>query len=193
VVQETGIEVPQTRRSVDEDWECFRRARGGDEEAWQALWKRYRARLAALALLITGSGTAADDVVQETFVRAMGAQIKDASGTVHGLLGTIAYRLAVKEAQRTRRHVRLERMEPPDRGASPMQQVLDTERERIIAEAIEHLGAEHRDVLLLRFYGGHGYAEMADLLDLPLGTVKSRLFYAIQSCRDILRRKGVLD
>jgi RNA polymerase sigma-70 factor (ECF subfamily) len=149
--------------------------------------------LAALALLITGSGTVADDVVQETFVRAMSARLKNTSGTVHGLLGTIAYRLAVKEAQHRRRYIRLETTEPIDARADPLQQVLDNERERMVAEAIERLDMEHRDVLLLRSYGGHTYAEISERLDVPIGTVKSRIFYAVKTCRDFLRGKGVLD
>lgn len=193
MVREARFEVPRAVSSVRDEWARFSRARSGDEKAWRTLMETYRARLSALALLITGSGMAADDVVQETFVRAMNAQIRDASGTVHGFLGTIAYRLAVKEAQRTRRNVRLDTLEPVDHRDNPLQQVLDNERERLIAEAIASLRVEHRDVLLLHFYGGNCYAKIADLLGVPIGTVKSRVFYAIKRCQDMLRRKGVLD
>ena len=174
------------------EWDCFFRGRQGDEKAWRVLTENYWSRLTALALLITGSGDAAEDVVQETFVRALSATIKNTSGTVHGFLGTIAFRLAVKESQRMRRNVHLDTLERLDHGESPMEQVLKDERQRFVAGAIGSLNAEHRDVLLLRYYGGHSYEGIANLLDVPIGTVKSRIFYAIKSCRDILRRKGVL-
>lgn len=193
MVQETGIEVPRDTQVETEEWDSFNRARNGDEKAWRILMTKYRVRLSALALLITGSGCAAEDIVQETFVRALDAKIKDRSGTVHGFLGTIAYRLAVKEARRSRRNVDLHVQALTDDGDSPIQLVLNNERDRAVAEAIHSLNQEHRDTLLLRYYGGHSYEEIADLLDVPIGTVKSRIFYAVKSCRDMLRRKGVFD
>jgi len=185
--------VPETTGTMSPEWDCLFRGRKGDEEAWRVLTENYRSRLTALALLITGSGAAAEDVVQETFVRALSGTIKNTSGTVNGFLGTIAFRLAVKEAQRMRRNVHLDNIEQLDHSESPIEQVLKNERERFVAGAIGSLNAEHRDVLLLRCYGGHSYEEIANLLNVPIGTVKSRIFYAIKSCRDILRRKGVLD
>ncbi|MFH1374176.1 MAG: sigma-70 family RNA polymerase sigma factor [bacterium] len=178
---------------MNPEWDCFFRCRQGDEEAWRVLTEKYRSRLLTLALLITGSGAAAEDVVQETFVRALGGAIKNTSGTVHGFLGTIAFRLAVKETQRMRRYVRLDALERFDHGENPMEQLLKDERQRFIAGAIGSLNVEHRDVLLLRCYGGHSYEEIAKLLKVPIGTVKSRIFYAVKSCRDILRRKGMLE
>ena len=181
------------QKAVNSDWECFIRARRGDETAWRALVGRHQARLLALALFITGSATAADDVVQETFVRALGASVRHSTGTVQGFFGTIAYRLALKEAKRTRRNVKLDGLDLPDRGNDALDSILNNERDRFVAKAIETLDAEHRDVLVLRFYCGHSYEEIASILQAPLGTVKSRIFYAVKSCRQILRQKGVLE
>jgi RNA polymerase sigma-70 factor (ECF subfamily) len=153
----------------------------------------HQARLGALALLVTGSAVTADDVVQETFIRALRAEISHDKGTVEGFLGTIAYRLAVKEAKRVRRNVELDRWDLPDRRQSALDDVLAEERERLVVEAIRALAPEHRDVLVLRFYGGHSYEEIAELLQTPLGTVKSRIFYAVKSCREMLRQKGILE
>jgi RNA polymerase sigma-70 factor (ECF subfamily) len=160
--------------------------------AWRVLIGDYQTRLTALALLITGSSAAAEDVVQETFVRALRARIKNTAGSVGGFLGTIAYRLALKEAKRQRRNVRLDSEDMPDNSRNPLESILSDERDRHVAEAIGALGAEHRDVLLLRCYGGQSYDEIARLLQIPVGTVKSRIFYAVKSCREMLRRKGVL-
>jgi RNA polymerase sigma-70 factor (ECF subfamily) len=178
---------------VSSEWDCFLQAQQGDELAWRVLIEQYQTRLAALALLITGSTAAADDIVQETFVRALGAKIRDRSGTVRGFLGTIAYRLALKESKRQRRNVEFDGLNLPDRNEGPLESVLKDERDRLVTDAIGKLDTEHRDVLVLRFYGGYGYDEIAELVKAPLGTVKSRIFYAVKSCREILRQKGVLD
>ena len=193
MVQESGIRVSSATEELNPEWDLFLRARRGDEESWRELMEDYRPRLMALGLLITRSGAAAEDVVQETFMRALTTAIKNTSGTVHGFLGTIAYRLALKEKQRVGRYVGLETHELLDNVEDPMEQLLKDERQRLIAGAISSLDLEYRDVLLLRCYGGHSYLEISELLDVPIGTVKSRIFYAVKSCRNILRRKGVLE
>jgi RNA polymerase sigma-70 factor (ECF subfamily) len=154
---------------------------------------QHRTRLSALALLIVGSGAAADDIVQETFVRALRADIAHRRGTVGGFLGTIAYRLAIKEARRTDRADRLDGIDIPDPAQDPLDTLLTNERDRLVAETIRSLDTPHRDVLLLRFYGGHSYEEISDLTETPLGTVKSRIFYAVKTCRERLREKGVIE
>jgi RNA polymerase sigma-70 factor (ECF subfamily) len=178
---------------VSADWELFLRARDGDERAWRVLIGQHRTRLSALAMLIVGSGAAADDIVQETFVRALRADISHRRGTVGGFLGTIAYRLAVKEARRVNQADRLDSIDVPDPGQSPLDALLTNERDRLVAEVIRSLDTPHRDVLLLRFYAGHSYEEIAALTETPLGTVKSRVFYAVKTCRERLRHKGVIE
>lgn len=177
---------------MNSDWERLVRAQRGDEASCRELIDQHQARLVALALLITGCAAAADDVVQETFVRALHSRLKDTNGTVQGFLGTIAYRLALKESKRAGRNTRLELLDPPDRSPGPLENVIIDERDRLVACAIGALDHDHREVLVLRFYGGQSYEEIAGLLKIPLGTVKSRLFYAVKSCREMLREKGVL-
>jgi len=182
-----------TDAAASADWERLLRAQGGDESAWRVLVGQHQTRLTALALFITGSAAAADDVVQETFIRAQRAKTKSVTGTVQGFLGTIAYRLALKEVRRAKRNVALDNLEITDSGRTPLDSLLHDERERLIADAIGALDEGHRDVLILRLYSGHSYEEIARILDIPLGTVKSRVFYAVKSCRETLRQKGVLQ
>lgn len=178
---------------MNAEWECLARAQRGDETAWRELISRHKARLTSLALLITGSAAAADDIVQETFVRALRAEIRHGTGTVQGFMGTIAYRLALKELKSVQRNQELGRVDPADHGPNPLDKVLLDERDRHVANAIRSLDAEHRDVLILRFYADHTYEEIAELLQISLGTVKSRIFYAVKSCRQILKEKGILE
>ena len=185
--------MPESPHAVEADWNRFLRARAGDEQAWCDVVGRYRSRLTALALMITGSPVSAEDIVQETFLRSLNAIVENTRGTVHGYLGTIAYRLAVKEARRNRRDTAILPHDRIDQHPDPMEAVLLRERDRTVARAIHALPSDHRDILLLRFYGGHSYDQIADLLDIPIGTVKSRIFNAVKTCRVILKEKGVID
>ena len=178
---------------MNAEWEYLARAQLGDEIAWRELIRRHKARLTSLALLITGSAAAANDIVQETFVRALRAKIRHGTETVQGFMGTIAYRLALKELKSVQRNEKLGRVDLTDHGYTPLDNVLLDERDRHVADAIRSLDAEHRDVLILRFYANHSYEEIAELLQISLGTVKSRIFYAVKSCRQILREKGILE
>lgn len=148
--------------------------------------------MVALGLLMTGSRAAAEDIAQETFSRALTAKIRETSGSVHGYLGTIAYRLALKEIDRASRHVSEPNSELVAPQAGPLEEILVNERDRAVTRAIRALPANHRDVLILRFYAGRTYEEIAAQLDVPLGTVKSRIFYAVKACRNSLHESGVL-
>ena len=193
MVKEAEYRVPESRDSVEADWNRFFRARAGDEQAWREVVDCYRSRLTALALMITRSPASAEDVVQETFLRSLNAVIDSATGTVHGYLGTIAYRLAVKEARRNQRDTDIFPHDRIDEHPDPMEAMLLRERDRTVARAIQLLPRDHRDVLLLRSYGGHSYEQIANLLDIPIGTVKSRIFNAVKACRETLRKEGVID
>jgi RNA polymerase sigma-70 factor (ECF subfamily) len=178
---------------VNSEWDCFTQAQQGDDLSWRVLVGRHRGRLTTLALLITGSVSAAEDVVQETFFRALNTRVRHHEGTVSGFLGTIAYRLAVKEAGRARKHTDLDGLLLADEGRTALDRLLNDERERFVIEAVRALDDKHRQVLVLRFYGGYSYEEIADLLQVAIGTVKSRMFNAVKSCREALREKGVID
>jgi RNA polymerase sigma-70 factor (ECF subfamily) len=179
-------------RAVNSEWDCFTRAQQGDELSWRLLVGQHRRRLTAVALLVTGSVSAAEDIVQETFLRAIKARIKHHSGTVNGFLGTIAYRLAVKEARRAKQHEGLGGPALTDSDSTALDRLLKNEQERLVIEAIRALDDKHREVLVLRFYGGYSYEEIADLLQVAIGTVKSRMFNAVKACRETLRQKGVI-
>ena len=186
-MQEDGCET------VNSDWECFFRARDGDSPAWHEILERHQSRLAALALLMTGSAAASDDIVQETFLRAFKSRIHHRQGSVRGFLTTIAYRLALKETQHEKRKVELDSGSIEDRNCDPLERLLSSERDRHIAKAIRSLDNDHRDVLTLRFYGDHSYDDIAKLMNIPIGTVKSRMFYAVKRCREHLREKGIIE
>jgi len=175
------------------DWDCLERARQGDERAWQWLVVRHSPSLVKTTLLITGSLAIAKDLTQESFFRLLDRSPRHRHGSFKAYLSTIAYRLALKEKKRKSHYVDLEDYEPTDTSPTPLEEMLQEERQRQIAQVIGALPEHQRSILILRFYGQHSYEEIAQITNVPLGTVKSRLFHAVKACRQGLREKGILE
>lgn len=178
---------------MTDDWRCLDLARGGDERAWRILFHRYYPSLVRMALCVTGSRDTAQDLAQESFVRLLRAREKYQSGSFKAYLTTIAYRLALKETKRQRSKNDLETLSLADESRSPLEMAIQNETDRIIFKVIQSLPGEQRDILALRFFGEHSYGEIAHITEIPVGTVKSRIFYAIKSCRERLKEQGVLQ
>lgn len=173
------------------DWDYLNAARNGDEGAWRMLFRRHYAMLVRMTATITGSADTAHDLAQESFVRLLHSPIRHQEGSFKAFLSRIAYNLALKEKRRTAPGLRLEGQELESDGPSPLEESIWSETERAIARAIQSLPVEQRDVFALRFIAGHAYEEIAEATGIPVGTVKSRLFYAVRTCRDELKRQGV--
>ena len=174
-----------------DDWHCLELARGGDEGAWRDLFERHYPSLVRITSSITGSIEAGKDLAQESFVRLLQVQIRHHGGSFKSFLSTIAYRLALKEKSRQRSLVPSEGAIINDGSPSPLDLAIRDETDRIIFQVIQSLPVEHRVILTLRYFGGHTYEEIARIADLPIGTVKSRIFYAIKVCREMLKERGV--
>lgn len=175
------------------DWDFFERARDGDERAWRILLERHGRELTRMALLITGSLAAAQDLVQESFVELYRKPPPHREGGFRAYLSTIVYHRSLKEKRRSRSLSSLDGIELVSTEASPLEKIITEEKDRAIVASIMSLDRQHRDVLILRFYGGHGYETIARLTGVPLGTVKSQIFYAVKICREQLRKKGWLE
>ncbi len=182
---------PKGTYEVSDDWRDLDQARHGDEAAWRRLMERHLSRLVALALMMTGSPEFAQDAAQEAFVRLLKANPAPEQGTLRGYLTTIVYHLALKENRRSARQQNVENSSLEDDSPSALESMVRSEREWLVVGAIRALDDAQRTALVLRFYGEHTYEEIAALTGVPLGTVKSRLFYAVKQCREWLKEKGV--
>ena len=146
-----------------------------------------------MTALITGSIAAAKDIVQETFIRLLNVRIKNQDGNFKSYITTIAFRLALKEKSRLSRSMEIKDTYYVDSSSSPIEKQIIEENQKHIFQAITSLPEQQRDILVLRFYGEHSYEEISEITQLPLGTVKSRIFYAVKACRGKLKEKGVLE
>lgn len=136
----------------------------------------------------------AEDVVQEALVRAWrhGASYDPERGTERAWLFGITRNLVAD-----RRRPRRLRLVPVDDANALHEGATDGEIDRVVeaslvADALARLSPQHRAVVVAAYFGGHTTAQIADELNVPQGTVKSRLFYALRALRLGLEEQGVL-
>jgi RNA polymerase sigma-70 factor (ECF subfamily) len=176
---------------MTDDWRCLEQAHGGDETAWRILFQRHYPSLVRMASCITGSFDTAHDLAQESFVRLLHADFRHRNGSFKSYLATIAYRLALKERERLSSNRNLDAVPCVDDAPSPLELAIQNETDRIIVRVMQSLPSEQREILAVRYFGGHTYEEIAQITGIPIGTVKSRIFYAIKTCREKLAERGV--
>lgn len=164
-----------------------------DDEATllRALHNEHAAALWRYVVRLTGDRALAEDIVQETLMRAWRkpSVLNQGDASARAWLFTVARNLVIdgKRSARARREV--ETGELPERpGVDEADALLDS---LLVAEALESISREHRTVIVHAFYGGRSVAEIARELDIPQGTVKSWLHYGLRALRLALQEKGV--
>ena len=170
------------------------RARDGDREAFGALVEQYRDNVYRLAYRMCGNAYDADEAAQEAFVAAWRA-LPNFRGDAK--FSTWLYRLTTNAAidvmRREKRHQTVgdgEMMELADDADSPQETVERTEQQETVQKALATLSEEYREVLLLRYMEELDYAEIAEVLQLPSGTVKSRINRAKAALKAALLKSG---
>lgn len=178
------------------------RAAAGDTAAFETLVKAYEKQVYNLALRLTGNPEDARDLSQEAFVRAwrgMGKLRSDAafSSWIYRLTSNVC--IDFLRAAKRRQAVSLttaddgeqaQQLAIPDPKPGPEQCAIDADERRRLQQAMDALEVEHRQVLTLRVINGLSYQEIAQILDVAEGTVKSRLSRARESLRKKLSGGG---
>ena len=163
----------------------------GDLDAFDELVERYQGPLFNAALRITGSVDDAMDATQNAFVRAF--EKLDTFNPRYRFFSWI-YRIVINQSINLvdrRRGEALQDLEPQHPGADPEDDYRDREVARALERGLMELNAEHRAVIVLKHIEGLSYQNIAEVLQIPEKTVKSRLFSARQRLRLILRERGV--
>ena len=166
--------------------ELVRRAIEGDHDAFSSLVDASVDRLYGVATLILRDPDRAQDAVQEALVSAWkdvrALRDPDAwDAWLHRITVWACYRVAKKE--RRRKMVELKVVPDPERTVASDSAVALANRD-LIERRLNDLPIDHRSVVVLRFYLDLPLDEVADILDIPVGTVKSRLHRALASLRD---------
>lgn len=166
-----------------QDWQWLARAANGDETAFRAIVERYQGRLLNF-FLRAGAKEHAEDLVQETFIRlyrhrAHARPIARFTTYAH----TLAHHVWIDHVRRSSRRLRL--LEQAARS-SEQADTRSAQRapDRMDAKhLLELLTPELRATVVLVIYQGLPYTEVAEALGVPVGTVKSRVFNALQRMR----------
>jgi RNA polymerase sigma-70 factor (ECF subfamily) len=173
------------------DSDLIMRLRSNDLSALEVLFDRYQRQVHRTALLITRDAAVADDILQEVMLKLyQHAHRIDTALLLAPWLYRVTVNLAYSWATRTqRRWISIEglvdQLVSPIRHA-PDKQAEQHETELQIRNAIESLPLNQRTVVVLHYLNELDLAEIAEILELPLGTVKSRLYYARETLRRLL-------
>ncbi|HKV75952.1 MAG TPA: sigma-70 family RNA polymerase sigma factor [Gemmatimonadales bacterium] len=171
----------------------------GDESAVGPLYDRYGAVLYALACRIVGIQADAEEVVAEAFAQVWreAGKFESGRGSVGAWLATIARSRALDLVRARSRRIRITEKaarseadmalamsrRPPD----PASQTETSERRRQVAAALDTLAGPQRQAIELAFFEGLSHSEIAERLQEPLGTIKTRVRLGLQRLRDVLR------
>lgn len=176
------------------DEELMASMMSGDRQALTILVERhYGSLLGYLFRLAGGSRTLAEDLVQETFATILRRGGYEVTRPFKPWLYAVATNVARDhfKSAAVRREVPTEHdaiVEMRDDDPGPEEHALAAEEGREVAQAVVRLGDEYRETILLRFYQGLSLREIAAALDVPVGTVKSRLSTGTRRLRELLAR-----
>jgi len=169
----------------------------GDEEAFGLLVRRYQRRLTAFLSQLVGDLELARELSQEAFVRAWSALSRfDPRYRFSTWLFRIAHNLGIDQLRRRRlKTVSLYRTDAegdevevivPDAKKDPLGHLENHALASELRQVIDELRPEYRELVLLRHFAGLSYQEIADFKEMPLGTVKNKLFRAHSVLRKAL-------
>jgi len=185
--------VPYGGTEVSEDDRLIAEARAGHTAAFGQLVKTYQNRLFNTLAHYVGSPEEAEDVAQEAFVQAF-VKLDSFKGdsAFYTWLYRIAFNISVSRARRRRPETSIDRAkdvggkEPQGMDESPSHQLERKERVELVQSALRELNDEYRAILILRELEGCSYESIAEVLELPIGTVRSRIHRGRKMMREAL-------
>jgi RNA polymerase sigma-70 factor (ECF subfamily) len=165
---------------LPDDRELWERIVKGDAASFDAFYRENAPRLQAFVRQIVGNPQAAEDIAQETFIqiwnRPNGFQPE------RGTLRAYLYGIGRKRAAEWWRN-----QSPREQESETAASIPHSETASVVGDAFRRLPEEQPDLLWLREVEGQSYAELAAILEIPVGTVRSRLFAARHALRTIWR------
>lgn len=178
---------------LDVDQEIVAQFRSGDRDAFAKLVQKYQSRVLTLATRILDNRSEAEDVAQDIFVKVF-QSLHEFRGASR--FSTWLYRITVNHClnyirRRTRQQQTLVAAEPEEwmqesPTSNPHRTLEQKERWALVQAKLQVLSPEYRTILLLRDFEGLSYEEIADVLQLESGTVKSRLHRARTELKALL-------
>jgi RNA polymerase sigma-70 factor (ECF subfamily) len=193
------MSTPGTLRP-DADQSLVARIVAGDDRALGHVYDRYGSLVYGLARRVTNSSPAAEEITQEVFVQFWehADRFEPSKGSLRAFLGAITHRRAVdwvrSEARRRNRETKTAQDAATGAAATMPDITSDLSAEDTAARvraAVETLPVEQREAVVLAYFGGLTFREVAVRLGLPEGTAKSRLRLALGKLSHVLSAEGV--
>jgi RNA polymerase sigma-70 factor (ECF subfamily) len=168
----------------------------GSKRAYETLVRHYMRDAWVVAYGFVGNAEDARDLSQEAFVKAYQARDRfDPDRPFYPWLYRIIKNHCLNFVKRGMKSTTpLYYDDNPDREkfagpqATPLEELEQDERIRMVRAAVNMLSEDHREIILLKNFRGHSYQEIADILEIPIGTVMSRLYYARKALKEIIER-----
>jgi RNA polymerase sigma-70 factor (ECF subfamily) len=185
----------------ENDSELINRAKNGDSKAYEGLLKKYRNSVYNLVYRMVRDLEEAEDLTQEAFIKAFNSL---ASFNEEYAFSTWLYKIATNNCIDFFRKRKLQTFsldkpiqykdseiqhEIPDPELNPEKSILARERSRMIQKAIKALPEKYYTAIILRHNEEKSYEEIAEILNLPLGTVKARIFRAREMLNKELKER----
>ena len=190
-----GVSKPATSRHGDPalEAELVRRVAGRDEQAFEALYRIYHRRLSRFLMRLTPDYAIAEEVINDTMHLVWDkAEQFDGRSKVSTWIFGIGYRRGLKALERQRTRSRYEEAvarEPTTVTESPDSAAREMNGDWI-EQGLRCLSLDHRIALELAYVVGHSCEEIAEIVDCPVNTVKTRLFHARKRMREHLPSAG---
>jgi len=179
------------------DSKLIRQALDGDQNAYAAILEKYKGPISSMIFRMVKNKEETEDLVQEAFIKAFNSL---SSFNEQYAFSTWLYKIAVNNCIDHFRKKRLRvfsldkplestdgemRREFPDMSFAPDRELLSIEKTNMIQRAIDSLPEKYRLSIILRHNEEKSYEEIAEIMEIPLGTVKARIFRA----REMLKKK----
>ncbi len=171
--------------------------REGDEAAFPELLRRYQGPLFGYLMRMARNQEIAEDLFQETFLRVHEkAHTFRAGARFKSWLYTIATRIAIDHQRRGKHRPQLQSVENklpiPSTGNNPAEETVQSELRKTVKGAIDTLPPQQRAALVLAYYQGHTYPEVAQIMGCSLSSVKTHMSRALKTLATRLPSGGVL-
>jgi RNA polymerase sigma-70 factor (ECF subfamily) len=180
--------------NVDQELEWIQRIAEGDRAAFEELYSAWQARLFRYLLRMVGDSGTAEELTNDAMVAVWKAA---GSFKGHSKASTWLFAIARNKALNFLRQKQPATVEVETAVAvaassgSPEQSVMRDRLQETMKHALQDLSPEHREVIELTFYQELSYQEIAEIMECPVNTVKTRMFYAKKKLQEALERRGI--
>jgi RNA polymerase sigma-70 factor (ECF subfamily) len=180
-------------QKTENDQQLIRATASGSEIAFGEIYQRYHRPIYNYLFRIIQDEAGADDILQEVFLAIwQGANKFKHQSSVKTWIYRIAYKQSISWLRKHPRKIsQMELEEIVDKSKSPEESAITAIQNTQLKRAMADLAPKHRAVLELAFIEEMSYSEIAEILNCPIGTVKSRMSYALRNLNQVMLKLGI--